>query len=387
MKARILEDNGIVRNYDAILETFSQRLNSQYVSIYDLEEYLNMGVDIYYYTETPAHIDDYHYEEPEAGVKIIQTKVIDYRTSYPLCFSYIKRKGDLNWNGCLVGTGYYLFKKYFNVVQPSNPISSPSLYTSVLDRDLQEIYNNLYYKENWNMGGNFNFLRDYFKALRKKIEKDVKDGKTDCFSLNKDETSIMFNARLIDIFDNHIHVISSFRGGFIGDVKMVSSTKDLIDNGFQRQMLNLEPTEFFHKLEDIFFKAKIDDFDFTNPYTLNHVINERSDRLPAHVRDKSSIELANLLKTAVRHSITMSQTDYRFVVPMYNIEYNRTQFLMPIYFDFDENMRPANALVVDNTSGFWSIRTILNLREAYLNARLIGVPNVQWLDPVELETK
>lgn len=42
MKAQLLEDNGIVRNYDAILETFSQRLNNQF-SMYDLEDYLNRG--------------------------------------------------------------------------------------------------------------------------------------------------------------------------------------------------------------------------------------------------------------------------------------------------------------------------------------------------------
>ena len=92
------------------------------------------------------------------------------------------------------------------------------------------------------------------------------------------------------------------------------------------------------------------------------------------------MEIMNCLRVSIDHSVKMSKIDYKFVVPMYNIEFDKIQFLMPVYFDFGTTQKADLALVLNSSGGIWQIRTILPLENAFCNARLLSSLSTSWLN-------
>jgi hypothetical protein len=76
----------------------------------------------------------------------------------------------------------------------------------------------------------------------------------------------------------------------------------------------------------------------------------------------------------------MSRIDYRFVLPLYNLEYEKIQFLMPFYTRLEPEVPPDCVLVVSqNDMGSWSLMTVLDLESAYRDARILNKTDTNWL--------
>lgn len=89
------------------------------------------------------------------------------------------------------------------------------------------------------------------------------------------------------------------------------------------------------------------------------------------------------LDDAIKLAVTITQRNYKFVVPMYRPLKDAIQLLMPIYLEETFHQRPDFALVLtpDVENELYTPETILPLDAAYQNARLIAKPDETWLNP------
>ena len=89
--------------------------------------------------------------------------------------------------------------------------------------------------------------------------------------------------------------------------------------------------------------------------------------------------LMNGLEKVINRSVKRNRWNYRLSVPGYYIAKDAMCHLLPLYFSDDDTAQAA--LVVNRKeSGSYTGDTILNLRDAYINARLISSQeNNSWL--------
>lgn len=99
---------------------------------------------------------------------------------------------------------------------------------------------------------------------------------------------------------------------------------------------------------------------------------------------RATTELAVILDTAIKCSYELSKRNYKLVVPQYRPQDDKIQYLMPIYLGATFNKLPDFALVLDHDSGYYKPETILELDDAYQNARLIAKPDNFWLNPDQI---
>ena len=143
----------------------------------------------------------------------------------------------------------------------------------------------------------------------------------------------------------------------------------------------LPPPTYFTNITDIIFNTdwKIAD---DNDEKMGHVLKRKDKRI------KKEITISQL-HTAITFSRKMAQRNYKYIVPMYYPEKNRIQLLMPLYFEGEYKDEPDGVLILtpDADTKFYVPETIIGLREAYMDARLISKPDNAWLEPSSLRKK
>lgn len=144
-----------------------------------------------------------------------------------------------------------------------------------------------------------------------------------------------------------------------------------------------EPAQFYDNINEIIFKPEPEFYD-PDDEKLKHIIEERKGRFPDIYQSRATTELAVILDTAIKCSYELSKRNYKLVVPQYRPQENKIQYLMPIYLGATFNKLPDFALVLDHESGYYKPETILDLDDAYQNARLIAKPDNFWLNPEQI---
>lgn len=151
---------------------------------------------------------------------------------------------------------------------------------------------------------------------------------------------------------------------------------------------DLPVAKYFAKIEDLLFhaerKIKIQD---------EHIFEGRLDRVRFYrnvqldkVSDEKREELMGdalrRFNEAVKKACEMAKRNYKFVLPIYYRTGGTMQFLLPIYFD-DEDAECALVLDWDAKAKIYRGSTILDLKMAYTDARLICRPDVFWLSNID----
>lgn len=132
--------------------------------------------------------------------------------------------------------------------------------------------------------------------------------------------------------------------------------------------------DFFQKPEDLIFNPNcelIPDID--------HIIKDNQERFPAHLQNCASADLRRALEGTIEEVRRKIKTNYKLAVPQF---YNgRIQLLLPLCLT-PNSPNPDLALAAyklnENT---YTARTILSIKMAYNNARLIVKPQSTWLKP------
>lgn len=87
------------------------------------------------------------------------------------------------------------------------------------------------------------------------------------------------------------------------------------------------------------------------------------------------IATRNALAGAMKHSILLAHGSYRVAVPQFHR--GRIQLLLPLY--LRESTRPDLALTLKKHGNWYRAATVLYPDWAYRHARLLALPNSEWL--------
>ena len=310
-------------------------------------------------------------------------------------FSFYKSR-DGEWKGALVGTDDFLLERILgDYATNQKPISitkeEPGTTKSAYNV-YNELYDRLLMKERW-VNGTENRLPKYLASLCLKVENQIKKSKrenksdenTYGFIVNECRTKIILNTGLLDRFRNDIYMLfnlnkTNLEETVSGPALIINSKLDAIENDF-KDFKFPEPFRFYNTIDELLLSASIEDFDLSDINRLNHIINERRDRFPEGYKNQNEDTIAQKLKTAIETALKISKRDYKYIVPMYNLQQDRIQYLMPLYLDNPIDDVPELVLVVGKNSRYniCSIMTIISREDAYMNARLIARPDATWL--------
>lgn len=203
----------------------------------------------------------------------------------------------------------------------------------------------------------------------------------------------LFNLGLLNIYFKPIYVVVEVKQNngkaIYANPFVLKKRTTLADIGFtingkpisERQLP--EPAQFYDNINEIIFKPEPEFYD-PDDEKLRHIIEERKDRFPDVYQSRATTELAVILDTAIKCSYELSKRNYKLVVPQYRPQDDKIQYLMPIYLGATFNKLPDFALVLDHDSGYYKPETILELDDAYQNARLIAKPDNFWLNPDQI---
>ena len=253
---------------------------------------------------------------------------------------------------------------------------------------LEDLYERLLIKEKWKRN-NKSKLGFYLKALcffiwREQKECDSTHGNGYTFSLDKKYCVI--NTGLMDKYGNYIYILDhtpSIPNFYDKVISIVNNKADLINFKFKINDAKYlpSPVQFFKDKRELIFDAEYDDFDLDDTAHLYHIIQERIGRFPKKYQRETPLNLCEKLKSSIRQAIMISKTDYKYIVPKYDFERQKIQFLIPLYLDNNLDESPELVLVIGKQdNGIWNIFTVLNSEDAYDDARLISRVNDTWLN-------
>lgn len=132
-----------------------------------------------------------------------------------------------------------------------------------------------------------------------------------------------------------------------------------------------ERANYFAKPENLIF-----DPNKAIAINIDHIVDDNIDRLPAAYRGNRNVMMM-LLDGAITKSKKLATLDYKIAIPQ--CHNNHIQLLLPLFMTNEET--PDAALVLANINNSYRASTILTLRMAYNNARLIVKPSSYWLSP------
>jgi len=410
----VYENIGSIRNVDHILDIIYNHTKKNYAS-FQFEKILQETEIIKFYNEQGAEVSD----GPQSVFKIVHLRDLLHRDGTPMCLSFIKgdnqtkkygHVSDDIWLGAFIDSEDKLYQKWLlhqsdgkpgasqkpktaksqvpqnaieqamsrsNISIADFEVSTPSVTAPPPEDFAWELYNLLYMKESWlNKDNKLSRLFNYIIHLTTKV---LLETNTTYIQFNQKKDRIMFNSRLLNKYGNYIIISCKRRGQEYFSYKVIKSADDAVKLGFNAEF-NIAPISFFSSLSQVVFSGTIDDFDANNVYKLNHIIEERRDRLPESMREMSSIDISMRLTASINMALKIAMTDYKFIVPIYGVSARRIQFLIPVYSSFDGEGPPECAIIIDkNAHGQWETKTVLDLEMAYSHARLITRPDQNWL--------
>jgi hypothetical protein len=132
-----------------------------------------------------------------------------------------------------------------------------------------------------------------------------------------------------------------------------------------------ERANYFERPEYLIF-----DPNKTIAINIDHIVDDNISRLPEAYRGDRNIMMM-LLNGAIEKSKKLATLDYKIAIPQ--CHNNNIQLLLPLFITSEET--PDVALVLANINNSYRASTILTLRMAYNNARLIVKPGSYWLSP------
>lgn len=251
-------------------------------------------------------------------------------------------------------------------------------------------------------------LENYIRYVYQKLMNDYVD-QTNPDNINKDKLKfstngkyVLFNTGLLNRFVQDIFIVGekyTKSNGFIELKNPVVETSkiNLISKyNFENRIELPEIVSFFESLDQVIFKADLDDIDISS-VKYRHIIDDNHKRWPEKYKKYIENEGYNVqyneeifasdLKMAIEKAVKIAKRNYKYVVPQYRPKENSIQFLMPIYLDNKFGNAPDFALVLSfhPESNLYKAETILTLDAAYNNARLIAKPDDLWLNPMQIK--
>lgn len=240
---------------------------------------------------------------------------------------------------------------------------------------LQELFERVYNKKEWcTADGSLHRLKGFVAALAVRAGFLMKGGGGD-FLLNRNKNRLLINSGLLDLYCNDVLLVFEVEdGGRLHSPTIVNSKKSLVHQGFSSECLREtpQPVNFFDRKSDLILMASIEEFDLEDEQRLVHILEERLYRFPEWAKQYGVLFLYSQLKSSLVFSLRMCKRDYRFASAMYNLRRNKIQFLLPYYLKSDFLCKPELAMIVDRDKGYYLIKTVIPIEEAYGNSLVLS---------------
>lgn len=246
--------------------------------------------------------------------------------------------------------------------------------------------------ERWDYGNRYSsvphpILKSYVENIFIRLRNEEKGAK---ILMDDNHKFILFNSGLLNLYFKSIYVVAEIktmngREIFANPFVLRNRTK-LAEINFSLRGRRVsdkdlpEPAQFYNDINEIVFKPEPEYYD-PDTAKLEHIIEERRARFPDDFKDRSTTELAVALDNAVKCSYELAKRNFKLVVPQYRPQEDKIQYLMPIYLRSKFDTLPDFALILNYELGYYKPETILELDDAYQNARLIAKPDSFWLNP------
>lgn len=243
------------------------------------------------------------------------------------------------------------------------------------DKFIQSLYDRILLKEKWNRD-NYSYLVNYINCLLRKISIDINSDTVNGYIYNKDKQALCFNSGLIDKYMNDIYILIKDN-----TLSLLDSKSTLIDLGFNRECISNmpKPIRFWKDKSELIFDGALENFDLDNVNSLNHIIVERRYRLPQAYQDMKTDVVCSKIKMGITNALKMAEHNHYYCVPMYNFKRGNIQYLLPVYMDNSLEDTPEVVAIVGKDKGIYTVKTLIGLDEAYINARMISKPDNNWL--------
>lgn len=224
-------------------------------------------------------------------------------------------------------------------------------------------------------------LRTYITAIISRATKLGNKGKTDNIIINENKSRAIVNCGLLDKYCREILIDYSRIQTTNEAPKIVYSKQELIQKGFSKQDLDkrLNPIVFWEDNEDLMFEGELSDFDLLDISSITHILTDRIERFPESVRELPLDMLYNKLVKSIEIAVKISVRDKHYIVPTYEIKYDRLQFLVPFHVSVSAGDKPELAIIISKEGAFWSPMTVISREEAYYNAKCVSPYIDSWL--------
>ena len=232
--------------------------------------------------------------------------------------------------------------------------------------------------------GGFDFLRSYVEHMFARLREEEKTGAAEKIVYSADRSHIIWNTNLADRFGHDIILSAEVRCGAAGKEYfchhgiITKGVRELRALGFSGRE-KPQAASFFKDANDIIFHPEWRVDTETNFLKLKHAVEDNRERFPKNFQNMDSEYVARSLTNAIAMSSGIAKRDFRFIVPMYSSTHGSLQFLMPLYLGGKIKKTPDLAVILTADDGYYIPETVIGMKEAYMDARLISKPDEAWL--------
>lgn len=249
-----------------------------------------------------------------------------------------------------------------------------------------DLYGKLAIKENWAKEktgeGDKNRIVAYLDVIISKIRNNIRLNNNKGYIINRDCNKVVFNSGLLDKFLLDIYLMCEVKKDTkLTNIKLVGNKADLVDLKFDISDLKSMPApiKLYKERKELLFEGDITDFNLEDRARLHHVINERKYRFPKNMQNMATDILTDKIINSVETALKMNERDYTYIVPMYNIKFDCIQYMIPLRLERSIQEVPELVIIISKENGFYSIMTILDIDDAYDDARVLGMLKNSWL--------
>lgn len=221
----------------------------------------------------------------------------------------------------------------------------------------KEIWNNLLVNYWKHQEG----LERYIKICGCRIQQLKESGK-DEYYIKNNIGSLVINTGLINKYNKDILLYYKWheKDKCYHVERIIDSKSDLVEENFKREQANkkIKPISFYDDNNIYLQGVTIEDLDISNS-ALDHIIQERRERMPEDVQKMSDEEIADKIHKSMEMGIEMLQKDITYARPTYSGRTKSLAWLFPFYVNRGINQEPKMVLLVAKNGDFLSVKTIL----------------------------
>lgn len=346
---------------------------------------------IYYYSKDSKSVKDFTKQQKSDSV----LKIVKYYNTRSFflnawCFSFVWE--NEKWKGTFVSNHSDLFNYNIEMLNGKNPslsllplpkpISIIDVFSSKSTNKLsKDVYYMLKSKCEWESNGGINAIKKFIRQLlfimryRTSFTRSVP--KDTHFISSSRKTVGVINTGLVDKKGEHIYI----------EATQVAVQSDLNEHIYTFSKVRVVETVPHLKLKPFSVlncvqRRKLDLNAITLDYQhgLDHISFGRSHRLDTEAELSVSRIKKSIIKS-IQLAVTKGKQDTSHIASFVSMKYFKESFLVPLYLDGIEKGKPLGAIIItDIVPGVWVPATVLELKTAWSDARLVSTIKADWLE-------